>query len=128
MNTKRFLTLCFVAIITIAMTAPASWAGSAQRHRLEGAVIGIGALLLTKAIIDHSRDAYAAPARPAAQPYYPQPAGYWDTQREWVPPTYKKVWNPGHYNVKGRWVPGRWIQIEVESGYWAERKVWVPYH
>ena len=79
MKTKRLLTLCLVAIIGIAFSATASWAGSAQKHRLEGAVIGIGALLLTKAIIDHSRYVYATETQPMARPYAHSRAGYWDT-------------------------------------------------
>jgi hypothetical protein len=46
----------------------------------------------------------------------------------WVPAEYKKVWNPGHYNRRGKWRPGRWINIEVEPGHWSERRVWRPYH
>jgi len=127
MNTKRLLTLCLVAIISIAFTAPAAWAGSAQKHRLEGAVMGIGALILTKAIIDHSRYVDAVETRPAARPYPYQPAGYWDTQREWIPARYHKVWNPGHYNRRGQWVSGHWMQVEIEPGYWTGKRVWVPY-
>lgn len=127
MNTKRFLTLFLIAIISIAFTASASWAGSAQKHRLEGAVIGIGALILTKAIIDHQRDVYAAQTQPIAYEYHHRPAGYWDTQEEWVPGQYKKVWNPGHYNRRGQWVSGHWMQVEIEPGHWTQRRVWVPY-
>jgi len=36
------------------------------------------------------------------------------SRKIWVPPVYIKVWNPAHYNRKGRWVPGRWIEIERE--------------
>jgi hypothetical protein len=127
MHPKRFFTLLLVAIISIATTAPASWAGSAQRHRLEGAVIGIGALILTQAILDHQHNGYAVEAQPIAQPYH-HPAGYWDTQKEWVSGQYKKIWNPGHYNRRGQWVSGRWMQVELEPGYWTEKRVWVPYH
>lgn len=127
MNTKRFFTLFLIAIISIAFTASASWAGSAQKHRLEGAVIGIGALILTKAIIDHQRDVYAAQTQPTVYEYHHRPAGYWDTQKEWVPARYEKIWNPGHYNRRGHWVSGHWVQKEIEPGYWTQRRVWVPY-
>ena len=33
------------------------------------------------------------------------------------PLAYKKVWNPGHYDHKGRWVPGRWIKIKIHPGH-----------
>jgi hypothetical protein len=127
MNTKRFLTLFLIAIISIAFTASASWAGSARKHRFEGAVIGISALLLTKAIIDHQQAVYAAHARPAAYEGYARPAGYWDTRNTWVPGQYKKVWNPGHYDRRGHWVSGQWMQVEIEPGHWTQERVWVPY-
>jgi hypothetical protein len=25
---------------------------------------------------------------------------------------HKKIWNPGHYNRRGYWVPGKWMVIE----------------
>ena len=127
MKTKRFLILTLIAILAIATSVPTAWAGSAQRHRLEGAVIGIGALILTQAIINQQHHAYAAEARPATwQP--PQPAGYWQTQRQWVPAQYKRVWNPGHYDRRGHWVNGHWMQVELRPGYWTEKRVWVPNH
>jgi len=51
--------------------------------------------------------------------------GKWEMRKEWVPPTYKRVWNPGHYNRRGKWVPGHWIEIEDTPGYWIKTRVWV---
>lgn len=132
MNRKRIFTIIFIGIISIAVAVPASWAGSRARHRLEGAVIGIGALMLTQAIIDHHHHD-AAVATTVTHGYghhrpHHKPAGYWDIQKEWVPATYKKVWNPGHYNRRGNWVPGRWIRIEVKPGHWTRKRVWRPYY
>lgn len=131
MNRKRIFYIILIGIVTIVFSAPASWAGSPAQHRLEGVAIGIGALILTKAIIDHHRHDMASvtPAGYYRKPHRPRhrPAGYWDIEKAWVPPKYDKVWNPGHYNRRGRWIPGHWMEIEVEPGHWSERKVWVPY-
>ena len=132
MNGKRIISIILFASVAIAFAAPATWAGSPSQHRLEGAAIGIGALILTKAIIDHHRHEVAAVA-PASHRYgnhRPRraPAGYWEIQKKWVPATYNRVWNPGHYNRRGRWIPGRWMNIEVEPGHWSKRRIWVPYH
>ena len=54
-----------------------------------------------------------------------QHRGYWEVRKEWVPSTYKKVWNPGHYNRHGKWKAGHWIEIEDAPGYWTETRVWV---
>jgi len=51
--------------------------------------------------------------------------GHWEVRKEWVSPTYKKVWNPGHYNRRGKWISGHWIEIEDGPGYWSETRVWV---
>ncbi|MGD9248767.1 MAG: hypothetical protein PVI60_12460 [Desulfobacteraceae bacterium] len=132
MNRKRIFTIILIATITTVIAAQVSWAGSRAQHRLEGAALGIGALILTKAIIDQHRvdtavvipsDRHCGHRRP-----HHRPAGHWEVQKMWVPAEYKKVWNPGHYNRRGKWRPGRWINIEVEPGHWSERRVWRPYH
>ncbi len=132
MNTKRYLIIVAIALFSIVSIAPHSWAGSAAHHRIEGAVIGIGAVILGKALLDHHR--YHQPEVEAVAVYrhrprrHHRPAGYWDTRKEWVPPIYEKVWNPGHYNRRSHWVPGHWTRIKTERGYWNTERVWVPYH
>lgn len=131
MNKKRVLTIVFTGLISIAFTTSVALAGSPAQHRLEGFAIGIGALILTKAIVDHQRHQAAAATadeiyRPAHRPHR-RPAGYWDIRKEWVAPQYEKVWNPAHYNRRGKWVPGHWVEIETEPGYWTQKRVWVPY-
>ena len=133
MNGKRLISMILFASIAIAFVAPASWAGSPSKHRLEGAVIGIGALILTKAIVDHHRHHAVTTVTPAAHRHSNHrarhaPAGYWKIKKRWVPATYERVWNPGHYNRRGRWIPGRWIDIKVKPGHWSKRRIWVPYH
>jgi hypothetical protein len=51
--------------------------------------------------------------------------GHWKVRKEWVPPTYKKVWNPGHYNRRGKWKTGHWITMEDRPGYWTKTRIWV---
>lgn len=136
MNRKGIITTILIGIITIVFIAPNSWAGC-RRHRcsqarMEGIAIGIGAMVLTKAIIDHQRQ-HDTTVRPVRYSYHHRrvhhkPAGYWDTQKRWVPAKYKKVWNPGHYKRSGRWVPGRWIRIKARPGYWTTKRVWIRYH
>jgi len=29
---------------------------------------------------------------------------------------YKRVWNPGHYNRMGHWMPGRWVNMKIHPG------------
>ena len=136
MNTRKQIATSVMAIfITIAVSTPAL-ARSPQHHRWEGVAIGIGAAILGKALFEAHRRPYA---EAAPQPvvveqnsYYaqpePEPAGYWEIRKHWVPPVVKKVWNPGHYNRRGHWVSGHWISIEEAPGHWIEKKVWVPYY
>ena len=135
MKNKKQITLTILAIFTVfAFTTPAL-AGSPQQHRLEGVAIGIGAVVLGKAIFDayHHPDPSRAPQSVVAlyhhngrEPVH-EPAGHWEMRRHWNAAVFKKVWNPGHYNRHGQWVPGHWLQVKVESGYWAKEKVWVPH-
>jgi hypothetical protein len=36
-----------------------------------------------------------------------------------------RVWEPGQYNRKGKWVSGGWIEVEKDPGYWIEERVWI---
>jgi hypothetical protein len=102
--------------------------------------IGIGAAILGHTLIKHHKDAVRERERdrvvykgkscfsPPPPPVFDSRRshrGHWEVQKTWVPPVYKKVWNPGHYNRKGRWVPGEWIKIESEPGRWVKERVWV---
>lgn len=136
MNIKKSMIAGVMTLLVVFTFTTAAWAGSAHHHRMEGLAWGIGAAILGKVILDHHRNTYPQPA-PAPQPvviqnHYHQPpaetAGHWEVQREWVPPQYEKVWNPGHYNRKGRWIRGHWMRVESEPGYWREKEVWVPHY
>lgn len=51
--------------------------------------------------------------------------GRWEVRKVWVPPSYERVWNPGHYNRRNEWVPGAWIRVQKCGGYWTTERVWV---
>ena len=136
MKSKAILTAAFLAIFSLFAGMPATArAGSPQSHRWEGVAIGIGAAIIGSALLRsmHESQAVVVPERrpvSAHRPHYqpvPEPAGYWSVRKVWIPPRYEKNWNPGHYNRRGRWVAGHWIELERQPGYWVEKKVWVPY-
>jgi hypothetical protein len=135
MNTRKIIAVICAAVLGTVIAVSPSWAGSKQRHRWEGVAIGIGAAILGKAILDtyhHNYHATGPHAGPAIVEHHyhqapPEPAGYWETRKEWIPPVYTKKWNPGHHNRHGHWVEGHWLRIEVQPGYWEYQKVWVPY-
>ena len=135
MNRKKYIAITILSVFTVfAFNIPAL-AGSPQQHRLEGVVIGIGAVVLGKAIFDAYHHPYPPRApQPVVASYHHNgrqpvhvPAGHWEMRKHWNPPVFKKVWNPGHYNRHGHWVPGHWLQVEVESGHWVQERVWVPH-
>ena len=128
-------------VLACTMSAPPVSAGSPQKHRWEGVAIGVGAALLGGALYHnahrpwrHSRPAYSHPGPPRGRgcgprycpPRRPRPCGHWEWRKTWVPPVCEKTWNPGHYNRRRRWIPGRWIRVETQPGYWQKEKVWVP--
>jgi hypothetical protein len=127
MKTKRLLIILIIALFSLAVTTPSAWAGSAQQHRIEGIAIGIGALIIGKAILDahngnHSVGAHVADYQDD-RPLHRRPYPRFQTQRVWVAPNYKKVWKRGHYNPRGRWVPGHWTRIEITPGHWTRQRV-----
>ena len=132
MNIIKTVTVGFLAMFMMITLPVASRADSAQRHRWEGVAIGVSAAIIGGALINSLHDGQREAARPVARvniQHRPHrrpsaPAGYWKTERIWVPTRYERVWRPGHHTPHGRWLPGAWIQIETRPGHWEERQVW----
>ena len=141
MKKKSLYTLTITLIFSLAALTPAAHAGSVQRQRWEGFAIGLGAAIIGSAILNQQRtgdydrqpQVIYRPHRQQHSPNYHAPGpkrrdhgrGHWEVTKEWVPPTYKKVWNPGHYNRRGEWKSGHWIEIEDTPGYWAKTRIWM---
>jgi len=136
MKIKNIIIILLAVTLSLCLAAPPAWAGNVQRNRWEGVAIGIGASVLGHALFSnyfHRQAApevvYRHPSPRRHKPYYHRKArAYWEIRKEWVPPTYERVWNPGHYNRRGHWVEGRWMEIEKEPGYWIEKRVRVSKH
>jgi hypothetical protein len=124
MNKKKILIMLTVSLVCFFLIIPSSWAGAKQRHRWEGAAMGIGAAFLGHALYNQYYSQYT-PAPVYHKPPKRRPRGHWEHTKVWIPASYEKAWNPGHYNKKGRWVSGRWIKIEKEPGHWVKERIWV---
>ncbi len=134
MKTRSIFTIAIVTILMLVLsTGPAS-AGRYHHHnnhdRLKGVAIGVGAAILVSSLINHSRDySYREPepcyVPPPPPQEYVQQGGHWEIRKQWVSPTYKRVWNPDHYDERGVWVEGAWIDIVDQPGYWKENRIWV---
>jgi len=133
MNKKTLLIFVLIALFSVSFLPASAQAGSTQRHRWEGVAIGIGAAILGSTLLhQHMNDAYYEhPYDGSESGSYIRPyryrSGHWEVRKEWVPPTYRRVWNPGHYNRYNEWIPGAWIEIVDRPGYWAKTRVWVAH-
>lgn len=132
MKVKMMLISLIIALFGSALVASPALAGSEQRHRWEGVAIGVGAAILGHAIY-HTHKAeqqasvvYAEPERTDRHGFgHKHRHGHWEWRKAWVPPTYQRVWNPGHYNRKGHWISGHWMEVETSGGHWTQERVWV---
>lgn len=137
MRKKRFIIGLLVGCLTFVMIGSTAFAGNVQRNRWEGVAIGVAATLLGQALLDNHRASYyqPAPAPKAVPPQhgyrspaygrgYHKAANHRSFQKVWVPPVYKRVWNPGHYNPGGHWIQGHWIEKQIAPGYWTKQPVW----
>ena len=133
MKKRSFLIVLTAVLVSVCIGAGPAWAGNVQRNRWEGLAIGIGAAVLGGILLNHYQSSRQPPDVSDHSTVYRErkyrrperPSGHWETRKVWVPPRYKKVWNPGHYSRKGRWVAGRWIKIEKRPGYWKRKRIWV---
>lgn len=129
MEKRSLYLIVVVTAVTMLLTVNPSFAGSKHHERWKGIAIGVGAAILGNAIFNNNQPVrepeHCYVAVPAPPKYVPRYRGHWEIRDEWVPPIYKTVWNPGHYNRNGEWVDGAWIKIVDKPGYWKENKVWV---
>lgn len=141
MKKRSLLSLLFVLAFTSTIMIPSAHAGNVQRHRWEGIAIGLGAVILGSVLSKshqlsnaqsfdwHTPDYDNGPSRHYKRRHHHHRddplRGHWEMREEWLPPTYKRVWNPGHYSRHGKWLAGDWIKIEEAPGYWTKTRVWV---
>lgn len=132
MKTKKLLITLVMVLFGLTLISSSALAGSKQRHRWEGVAIGVGAAILGHAIYQTHRTeqppqvVYVTPEPTCRYDRGPKPRhGHWEWQKTWVPSTYEKVWNPGHYDRKGHWVTGHWIEVAAANGHWRQERVWV---
>lgn len=131
MKTKKLLIVLVIAVFGMMLASSSALAGSKQRYRWEGVAIGLGTALVGHAIYQAHRAGqqpqvvYVEPERHRYDRGSKHRHGHWEWQKTWVPPTHEKVWNPGHYNRKGQWVSGHWIELKTNAGHWAQERVWI---
>lgn len=128
MKTKKLLISLILAVFTMTLVSSSALAGSKQRHRWEGVAIGVGAAILGHAIYQSHRAEHAPQVvyvEPVQRYHHRSRHGHWEWQEIWVPPSYEKTWNPGHYNRKGHWVRGHWIEVQTTGGHWTRERIWV---
>lgn len=136
MKKQNLLTLLITVILFISFLIPSVWAGSKQSHRWEGVAIGVGTVILGSALFKnyhhksyshrhHKPSPVLEPGYGYPPPKYSRHRGHWEMRKKWIPPTYKKAWNPGHYNRRSKWVPGHWIEAVGRPGCWTKTRVWV---
>ena len=132
MKTKKLLISLVIAVFGITLVSSSALAGSKQRYRWEGVAIGVGAAILGHAIYrSHRADQQPQVVYVAPEPTYRYDrgpmhrSGHWEWQKTWMPPTYERVWNPGHYKPNGHWVSGHWMEVKANDGYWTQERVWI---
>jgi len=126
---KKLFILLMVMIFSLFFSVNTVFAGhgchgDGHGYYWEAAAIGLGVGMLGSAIVNSCQPERVTVIEHHTyyEPAPPPPPRYYETRHVWVPPVTETVWNPGHYEYN-RWVPGRYITIEREPGYWAEEQV-----
>lgn len=124
---KKLIILFMVMIFSLVLSVNTVFAGhgcNGSNYYWQAAAIGLGAGILGSVIASSCQPERVTVVEHHTyyEPPPPPPPRYCETRRVWVPPVKETVWNPGHYEYD-RWVPGQYITIEREPGYWAEEQV-----
>ena len=129
---KKLATVILVLTLFSLFTITPAEAGDKQRYMWYGAGIALGPVALL-GLLTHPHMApppppYVVYSPPPEPYYYPPPPeyvpGHWETTREWIPGTWKRVWVPGYYDRWGNWVAGHYEDRQT-PGYYVEKRVWV---
>jgi len=128
---KKFAVLALAVILSLSILTSPAHAGRRQRHCWEGVAIGLGAAIVGSTNYGHYGNARPHRSYARVVPNHPAPRyyrghhrrGHWKIRKTWVPPEYKRAWNPGHYSRRGHWIPGKWITLEIRPGYWERDRV-----
>jgi hypothetical protein len=96
--------------------------GCGDGYYWQAAAIGLGFGMLGSAIANSCQPERVTVVEHHTYYEPAPPPRYCESRHVWVPPVTERVWNPGHYEYD-RWVPGQYIIIEREPGYWAEERV-----
>jgi len=151
MNRKSLFILALAFIFSLLLISSAVQAGGgASGYSGKGIAIGDGDVIVEDSTIRHNRPnidspSFLPPRHTPSNPGLLRPPrhrhfrrgfrppkhrprhGRWTMRKEWIPPSYKRVWNPGHYDSYGVWVAAGWIEVPDRPGYWIKRWVWVDH-
>lgn len=134
---KKTMMMTAMAIIGMCVLASAVSAGPKKKCRWEGddeyvetSRKGTDVRIYASLADDRKGKTCRAPDVERVRRYPKRPhrqRGHWETRKIWIPAEYEKVWNPGHYNRRHKWVKGHWIEIETRPGYWKTETYWVSH-
>jgi hypothetical protein len=124
---KKLFNLSMVMVFSLLLSTNTVFAdhghhGHGNDYYWEAAAIGLGVGILGSAIVNSCQPQRVTVVEHHTYYEPAPPPRYCEPRHVWVPPVTERVWNPGHYEYD-RWVPGQYIIIEREPGFWAEERV-----
>lgn len=137
---KRFAILTLAAALVLVAAARPALAGTAARHRAEGAMLALGTLGFLAILSEVAEPAVTPLAvETGCRPYRTCPPewpgrygrtwvpGSWVEIRVWIPGRIESVWEPDRWDRRGRFRPGRWVRRQGPDRY-ETRRVWRDGH
>ena len=133
---KKLISIITASFLILVVSTSFAHAGAARRHTIEGFLLGTGVTLLGTSIV-RSMNPAPEPAKVVVHHYNTHQyrnhyntcrdrghrRGHWKKRKGWMKPVYETRWNPGHYNKRGKWVPGRYQEFHMAEGYWKKDRM-----